>query len=995
MPTLPVTLGRRQARIWIAREIRVRRVVTPDGLGGWPVPTDEQVRRLSDLVAHPARLRYFFSRLENPLWLERLARDGWYAPERVPEPIVEADGTARIDFWPLSDYLRRVGGDVPGTAASVVRRLVGTANPIVQRDLVATLLRLPADSAEGFIDDVIDWIHGPRSRLLDERDLGDLAIRLLDDGRVDAGQRLASAILSRLQEEYWLREAVGAFTDPLARSGIDGVLVFADALDRVVADQSSAEAANFMRASIADHEQDQHVDAADHLINGLRDCALAYLLSTGDPGVLQTLLRRTAVLSRRIVYYVAAAAVSALSGDEDLAANSDAAVLIAYARSMALDKAAFDDPRTRLEYGALVRALLPHLAAQDIELVAEWLRQGPPMSNDEIRQMLGSAGAPAPAEEVARFRDHWRADRMALLGEDLPEPLAAIAAELVAEGVEPPEHPGFSHWTSVGGLTESPVSQQELSSMTVGEVIELARNYRPPNQWPFRFSDQPLTQQISSDIIARPGEYSLLASGFADMRQPYLTAILEGLRQAVGAPREDVAANDPENPLGMYWEPILSLLAGIADEQDPGGRNAEQPDDSPRWTHRCVLTLLKTALTARRAGLSAEHAEVILAVIRRLLDSPDPVPEDETAEDRLNPADRALNSVRGQAAGCMVAFSSWWRGLGKSEDDAPPVLLELLSRELDLTRETSTAVRTVYGQFFPLLHSSLPIWTAEHLEAIFGPPATPESAAAEANQPRQTLAGPLGQAAFDAYLLTNGSPDRSYPALLKPYYEREISRLREQPPRAWRSALRNTRQALLDHLLLLLLWNALSTDDSLITRAIRRAGAQDAGEAVGHLGWLIFRTGEAALDQAQAGQNIWTWWREQAQKRSASGNRDSAVAMVAGFPWWWRAANLDTTWQFKELLLVLDISPSIETPSLVVQTLADRVSGNEANVVTALEIILDNTTDYHQLQNAVMKAQPALRQLLGATDSEIRRRTTVLVEKIAAWGLVELARQII
>jgi hypothetical protein len=116
--------------------------------------------------------------------------------------------------------------------------------------------------------------------------------------------------------------------------------------------------------------------------------------------------------------------------------------------------------------------------------------------------------------------------------------------------------------------------------------------------------------------------------------------------------------------------------------------------------------------------------------------------------------------------------------------------------------------------------------------------------------------------------------------------------------------------------------------------------------------------------------------------------------MITGFPWWWRASSLDTAWQFKELLLVLEISPSIETPGLVVQTLADRVAGNEANVVTALEIILENTTDNHQLHYSVMKAQPALRQLLGATAPEIRRRTTVLVQKIAAWGLVELAKQI-
>jgi len=30
--------------------------------------------------------------------------------------------------------------------------------------------------------------------------------------------------------------------------------------------------------------------------------------------------------------------------------------------------------------------------------------------------------------------------------------------------------------------------------------------------------------------------------------------------------------------------------------------------------------------------------------------------------------------------------------------------------------------------------------------------------------------------------------------------------------------------------------------------------------------------------------------------------------MVEGFPWWWRAGHLGTTWQFRELLLVLDIS---------------------------------------------------------------------------------------
>jgi hypothetical protein len=511
----------------------------------------------------------------------------------------------------------------------------------------------------------------------------------------------------------------------------------------------------------------------------------------------------------------------------------------------------------------------------------------------------------------------------------------------------------------------------------------------------FRFLDQSLAQQISGDITARPSEYSLLASGIADLRPAYLNAFLEGLRQAIGTRRKNVPADRPESPLDLDWEAVLDLAASIAGMRDPGGRNAEQAEESPRWMQRSVLMLIKTALAAESSGLSAQHAEAILTIIQRLLDSPDPVPEDETADDSLNPADRALNSVRGQAVGCLIAFSSWWRRLGKTGDDVPPVLLELLSRELDLAHETSTAIRTVYGQFFPLLYTSLPAWTREHIEAIFGPLPAEQDSERPVPEPSERIpAEVLGQAAFDAYLLANGPQDRSFLELLKPYYEREINGLRNKPPRAWRSTLRNTRQAVLDHLLLFLLWNTLGTDDSLITAAIRRAGVQDAGEAIGHLGWLIFRAGEAATSQAQAAQEVWSWWREQAQRRTDSGGRDSAAAMVTGFPWWWRADNLDTAWQFRELLLVLDISPAIETPGLVAQTLADRVIGNEDNVITALDIILDNTTNDIQLQHAVIKAQSALRHLLGATDTEIRRRTTVLVQKIAAWGMVELAKQI-
>ena len=147
-----------------------------------------------------------------------------------------------------------------------------------------------------------------------------------------------------------------------------------------------------------------------------------------------------------------------------------------------------------------------------------------------------------------------------------------------------------------------------------------------------------------------------------------------------------------------------------------------------------------------------------LSILSHLLDSPDPVPEDESEDDAANsdPPDRALNSVRGQAMRAMMAFIGWWIGAGRTEDDVPPQFLELVTSGLDPSHEPSAAVRSVYGEHVPRLHAYLPRWTSEHLEAIFGPSATdqevnPKGRPTEPLPP--TPAEQLGQVAFDAYLL--------------------------------------------------------------------------------------------------------------------------------------------------------------------------------------------------------------------------------------------------
>src|SRR5208282_3563650 len=194
-----------------------------------------------------------------------------------------------------------------------------------------------------------------------------------------------------LEESYWLSEAVAMLAGPLQRTGLDGVLVLADALDRAIGDEASAEMTSFGRASVADHDQNQQVDAADDLIDGLRDSAVSYLRRTGDLGVLIALLRRRAVLHTRIAYHVLAVVLweTDASGADPAAALRFAA-LRDYARTLVMDNTRFANSRTRLEYGTLGSAMLPYLEPDDVARLADWIRQGPPMGDAEISQMLGS-----------------------------------------------------------------------------------------------------------------------------------------------------------------------------------------------------------------------------------------------------------------------------------------------------------------------------------------------------------------------------------------------------------------------------------------------------------------------------------------------------------------------------------------------------------------------------------------------------------------------------
>ncbi|MFJ9782605.1 hypothetical protein ACIRSS_23695 [Amycolatopsis sp. NPDC101161] len=974
---------------WMAATMAEQRDVV------WPVPTPEQLDRAESLVRHPRRLLYFLERLDNPLWLAPLAARGWFDAERIPEPAVDDAGTAQISDWPPAAYLARVAGSVPETAEGIIETIEGTTNPLVQRHLVTALLALPPQRAATFDGAVVSWIRGPYAAWLDERALTSLTTAFLQLGDTDAGVVITLALLNAVHDEYVLGEMAQALSRPLAEAGPAGVGVFADALDQRADAQHHLDRVNFGRVSIGARRENQHLDGdTDSLIDGLRDSALEYTRRTGQPDVIDELLNRPDAIYRRVAYHVATVMISELGGlgpqpDQGLADSLVA--LRARGRDCVMSAAALADSSTLLEYGLLAQTMLPHLSAADLATLADWVRAGPELSDDEVQRLIAFEGGSSD-DVVDAFADRWRSERLALFGPDnLPVPLRQIADELTARGIERPQYPGLSHVTSPWPTSQSPLSADEVASMPVEHLVTWLADHPPSQRSWFDSPESSLADQLAADVRLRPAEYTAYASPFATLAPLYVSKLLTGLDSAIhtsGANRTD----DEPPSLGLVWSNLLDASTIIANLPDTGEPDAQHAPDSPRWLHRSLAYLIDTSLTATASGLTLDHADGILAILTQLLGSPDPTHADE-ADDAAtsDPTFRSINSVRGIAMNAIMAFIGWWHRQGGTETSLPTQVTTLLNRHLDVSLDPSPAIRSVYGQHIPQLHHQMPTWTRAHINEIFGPTEAAATPRTDHRQPTQdaalTLDRRLGQVAFDSYLLSDG-PYSSTWGLLQPHYESALHAL-SKPPRGRQGSPRDTRQRLLDHILLFVVWGILNVEDPRLKPVFR---SQWAGDAFTQLGFALQHSTSVDESTADGLRRLWTWWRRRAERRT--GDPTGAARMVAGFPRWWHASKLGEDWEFDELLAVLKISPRIETPAMIIQDMVKKFAGHEKEALETIEIILHHAGSDQQRYYAAGKAEPILRSLNRSEDAEIRRLTQRFLQTLAAWGMIELAQRI-
>lgn len=161
----------------------------------WKKPTPETVERVLSSFEKETDRQYFFSRLNNPRWIQPLAERGCFG--NPPNIRHLPDGYVQCPFWPELEYLKNICKDAPSEIVEniiqIVLELPPVENPIVYEEIVEMALYLDGLRSARLKSKVLEFAR------LDRQFRESIYPRLLGkwtaEGQTDAALELASILV--------------------------------------------------------------------------------------------------------------------------------------------------------------------------------------------------------------------------------------------------------------------------------------------------------------------------------------------------------------------------------------------------------------------------------------------------------------------------------------------------------------------------------------------------------------------------------------------------------------------------------------------------------------------------------------------------------------------------------------------------------------------------------------------------------------------------------
>lgn len=942
----------------------------------WKTPTPEQVDRAVALLVHAEQYRYFFDRLENPEWIQPLKLKGFF---RNPPA---------AGFWPESRYLARMASLKPDEVLEIILSMPDTDKGWVNEDLADAALSMPPEFSARLIGKAEKWAQSAYSPLLSKK-LGLLMAHLARGGQVDEALGLARALLevlpgARMESESemegiqlgppapttrietWDYEQIlkKDFPDLLKAAGVRGLDLLNDQLAAAI--RFSQRRGNYegpedlsyiWRRAIEDHTQNHLHTLKDVLVSGVRDAAelLAQWNSVSVRELISVLKSesRTWKVFHRIVLHL-------LRRFPDSVPDLVDAHL--------LNRSAFDDITLRHEYVLMLGERFGALAKAKQQTILNWIDEGP--SSDKLQWVREQVKVGQSADErEERYRKSWECERLAWFKKHLSETWKQRYETLVAELGEP-EHPEFGTYiTSWTGPT-SPKSAGDLRTMSVDDIIDFLSSWRPEKQ-PMGPSPEGLGRQLEAVVSEGPAPFSANAGRFQEIDPTYVRALISGFREAV------------KKSQSIDWPAVLGLCRWVVDQpREIPGRESEYADLDPGWvwTRKAIADLLSAGLEEGAGCIPIEHRHSVWQILNPLTDDPEPTPEYEAryGGSNMDPATLSINTTRGETMHAVVRYGLWvHRHLERLRDAADRIhrgfdemaeVRDVLDEHLDVARDSSLAVRAVYGQWFPWLVLLDKSWARNNVGRIF---------------PSGESEKRYRDAAWETYIFFCSPYDEVF-EVLRDQYAAAIERL--DASREETRQLGDPDDRLAEHLMTFYWRGKLNLDDpdGILSEFWRKASDPIRGHALSYIGRSLDQWKDTVPPQPL--QRLKLLWEGRLTAAKEAATPDNYITEMSAFGWWFVSEKFEDTWAIKQLDEALKIAGKVEHEEAVVERLASLSQNMPREAVRCLEALVKGDRDDWRIHGWREHIRTILATALREADPETRTAAENLVHYLGSRG---------
>lgn len=944
----------------------------------WTSPTDEMIEKVLSSVKKETDRQYFFSKLENPLWVEPLQERGYFSNPPVLKSL--PDGYVQFPHWPELSYLVAIAKEATDQVVDIVLSLPKTDNPRVYDDILAIALRLEGQETARLLPKLLEYTE-LKSQFLAHR-YPELLEHWTGQGNIDEALEIAKKLIPfqadpREQEKRQARRknpsSGGSTLEPSPRFHEweylqileKGVAPLAELQPYQVASLLIKAVAGMIRMGMhqdyLDKGRDQdyseiwcrRVDKPDRdyqavkgtLVNTLtKACEQVYEKDPGSVDALDKTLRkkRWRVFKRL---------------RQHLYASYPNEQTLPWIREFILEHKDYSKWDHHYEFQLMIRKASEHfgtklLSEDEGKAIFDAILSAP--SKDDFQESMGDRYTDEAFEQRQRYFHHVQLRPFATL---IQGNVRSYFEELEVEAeADPVTDESYSPYGGVRGGTvsyRSPKPAEELENLTDEELLTYL------NEWDDEHRDKD-NRLVEINISALAGVFlSLFKDNIApngerldfwmerrdEIARPVYVATM------VKAMLEMVKEKDFKN-LDQWIEFCTWVLSHPDSERIEG--EAEPRDESrdrPDWgsSRRAVVDFIQTCVSKdTEAPINARKsiANVLQQVCTQYdwrLDGDHPV-----LLNRNDPIAEAINNTRSRGIESLINFGFWV--LRNVPEDPIPEVPDILSKRLAKDAEISLTrlERALLGMHFDNLCTLNREWATDQREVIF-----------------PQLDEPVWRDAFGSYIRYN-PPVKATFEILRGEFEYAIENL------AMLVSEEGDGKDLIDRLgqqlfIIYYLWEAypLTGDDSLLARFYGKTGddKQRWAKLFDHAGRSLSNSGKH-LDKELTDRAIayFDWRFEVAEPQE-----------LQEFTFWLEAECLDPEWRLRSYAKVLDLENGKEVGvSLELRALNRLLPDYPSLVVECFAKITDAMDQSSQLYISADEATPILRAGLNDEDPDVR-----------------------